>query len=338
MIFLQSQLAQKKNSPYLANMHNDQLLAPSISLSVLEHLSQGVVLLDVQNKIIFINSFAEALIGKNSCLPEIFLRKELDSYFVHFQSKALEIKKIQSKEGLFLLIQDRTALREVNRNNRLKEIGGMTSLLAHEIRNPLGGIKGFAALLHRDLKERPELQQMAGFILDGTEHLNRLLTHILNFANPFQTQIGLHDLVVLIKDLQNHILADQNLNKHLHFKFNTLYDSFLVRVDYQLLRSALLNLIINGIQAMPDGGTLTITLDKYKDYATIQVSDTGIGIPEENMNKIFSKFFTTKSNGNGFGLLEVNQVVQAHAGKIEIETIVGKGSSFTINLPVNHAL
>lgn len=326
-------------------MHYHTLLPSAISLSLLDHLSEGIILLDEQGRIIFINTSALAFLGiKNrteALLPEAFRSLTQTTQQIQYLSKTLEIKKILTKEGLFLLMKDQTELKDLkmaaNRSNRLKEIGGMTSLLAHEIRNPLGGIKGFASLLHRDLKEKPELQQMTGFILDGTEHLNRLLTHILNFAHPLQTRIESYDLVVLIRDLQKHILADEKLSKNLHFKFNTLFDSLTVPIDVHLLRSALLNLIINGIQAMPEGGTITLTLDKDAQYASIQVSDTGVGIPPENLVKVFSKFFTTKPDGNGFGLLEVNQVIQAHAGKIELETAVGKGSSFTINLPVDHA-
>lgn len=338
-------------------MHTDQQTTHPLSSPLLNGLSQGVILLDHQSRILFLNKAAEDILGiKDSkmytlpdtlfgfSLAEAVLQKK--RHLVSYKSPGkgeltLEIQLIPIESGLYLLLQDRTKLEELhqtaNRATRLKELGGMAAMLAHEIRNPLGGIKGFASLLHKDLKNRPDLQQMAGFILDGTEHLNRLVSHILNFAHPFQTRIEPQDLVPFIQDLYAHILADQTLNRNLHLKFNTLFDSFIIPMDSQLLRSALLNLIINGIQAMPDGGTLTISLDNCENNAVIQISDTGTGIPTENLSKLFSKFFTTKPDGNGFGLLEVNQVVQAHGGKIEIETTLGRGSSFTIYLPVDHA-
>jgi signal transduction histidine kinase len=103
-------------------------------------------------------------------------------------------------------------------------------------------------------------------------------------------------------------------------------------IDRQRMKGALLNLVVNAIQAMPHGGTVTLSAFARPGEVAIRVSDTGVGIPPENLPKIFSPFFTTKIRGNGFGLAEVYKTVQAHGGSIEVSSIVGKGSAFTIRL------
>jgi signal transduction histidine kinase len=261
---------------------------------------------------------------------------EIDTSFVLRRGK-IRGSPTDAMEGIIVLLRDITEIRQLqmvaNRNDRLKELGEMAAMVAHEIRNPLGGIKGFASLLQRDLKEQPELQKMAKYIVDGTDSLNRLVTTVLNYARPVQPRIELTDLVLLGRDLIQLIQADSNFRSDIKCTLNTKYSELIVFADTQLLKSALLNLAVNAIQAMPKGGSLMITLESAVGEAIIKISDTGIGIPPENIGKLYNPFFTTRSDGNGFGLAEVLKIVQAHSGTIEVKSQVGKGTEFTIKIP-----
>lgn len=244
----------------------------------------------------------------------------------------------QNVQGIIVIIRDFTEIRRLqmlaSRHDRLKELGEMAAKVAHEIRNPLGGIKGFASLLQRDLKNQPELEQMAAYIVEGTDHLNHLVTNVLNYSRPIIPTFEPADLVVLTEDLRQLILADDMLSPAVKILIETTQPSIFAQVDSQFIQSAFLNLMVNAVQAMPEGGILKIALEKNEEWAIVQFADTGIGISQENLEKIFSPFFTTKPQGNGFGLSEVHKVIQAHGGTIDVMSTLGKGTEFTVKLPL----
>lgn len=240
-------------------------------------------------------------------------------------------------KGIIIILRDMTDLHRLqaiaNRNDRMKELGEMAATVAHEIRNPLGGIKGFASLLKRDLSNQPEQQKMAQYIVEGTDTLDHLVNHVLNYSRPLEMHIEPANIFTIIKELVDHLQADAILEKHeiiIESKFNSL----IIPADASQIKGALLNIVLNAIQAMPDGGKIFINISKAHQRAIISVRDQGIGIPPENIEKIFSPFFTTKPQGNGFGLTEVYKIMQSHGGTIEVESKVGKGSTFTILLPL----
>lgn len=241
-------------------------------------------------------------------------------------------------QGLIILIRDLTEIRRLEalegRNDRMKELGEMAAKVAHEIRNPLGGIKGFASLLERDLQDRPEQQQMASYIVEGTDNLNNLVTNVLNYSRPVKAQFESVDFVAFCRELLTYVQADSNTPKNFELKLTTDLPELPVVIDTQLMRGAILNLLLNGIQAMPDGGVLTLAVRSENGNLVIQVTDTGAGISPENLKKIFSPLFTTKPKGNGFGLSEVFKVVEAHQGTIDVESTLGAGTTFTIRAPL----
>lgn len=267
---------------------------------------------------------------------------EVDARFVLKEKEITPLttrdEHLDFTEGIIVLIKDVTEVqrlrRRAERNDRLKELGEMAASVAHEIRNPLGGIKGFASLLQRDLKDQPHLQQMASYIIEGTENLNRLVTNVLNYARPMQLNLETVDLVPVILDLLASVRLDSKLSRGIDYELNVQTDSVLVKVDIYLLRSVLLNLVVNAVQAMPDGGKITLAIDSDPMYAVLEVTDTGVGIPEENLEKIFAPFYTTKPDGNGFGLTESLKVIQAHGGALEVRSQVGVGTTFTVKVPL----
>jgi signal transduction histidine kinase len=219
-----------------------------------------------------------------------------------------------------------------NRDDLLKELGEMVATVAHEIRNPLGGIRGFASLLHRDLAGQPEQQEMAQHIIEGADNLSRFVTHVLNYARPTEVHLAPVDLNQLIEELRHHVEADPTLDSRITFTCHLAPSPVKALADAQLLQSALLNLIVNAIQAMPEGGKLALSVKQKNQQPLLQVSDTGVGISPENMPKLFSPLFTTRPSGNGFGLAEVKKIIQAHGGTIDVQSEVGKGTLFTLKL------
>ena len=236
------------------------------------------------------------------------------------------------------MIRDITEIRHLqqiaSRQDRLQELGEMAASVAHEIRNPLGGIEGFASLLKRDLKDSPKMQEMAQYIVEGSQTLNKLVTNILNYSRPISIQLEPTLLSTLINSTLSLIQADKNYKENIIFNFTSPDNEKKISLDPQLFKLALINLLINATQAMPDGGKISITLLEKKGQAILEVSDSGEGIPPKNLEKIFSPFFTTKETGNGFGLSEVYKLVQAHGGLIEAKSQLKIGTTFTIKLPL----
>lgn len=261
---------------------------------------------------------------------------EVDNTFIPMISK--EHPELDFTQGLIVLIRDITEIRRLqilaSRSDRLKELGEMAAQVAHEIRNPLGGIKGFAALLRRDLKEKPDSQKLAGYIVEGTDTLDRLVANILSYSRPLQLQFESIDLIELLEDLKKSLLTDHTIRNKITINIKSALPQLVLPLDIGLFRGALLNLMINAIQAMPEGGKLTIEVLTEKSKAVIKVIDNGKGIPVENLKKIFNPFFTTKIDGNGLGLPEALKVIQAHFGELEVESSLNQGATFTIKIPV----
>jgi PAS domain S-box-containing protein len=266
---------------------------------------------------------------------EIILEIETSFIIRKEDSKSATIDAMQ---GIIVLIRDITEIHLLqmmaNRHDRLQELGEMAAMVAHEIRNPLGGIKGFASLLQRDLQDRPELQKMASYIIEGTDNLNHLVSTVLNYARPLKPEIEWTDLVEFMHNLSEHIKVDVTLQPNIKINMTAQEESLLVPMDPGLMQSAILNLTTNAIQAMPKGGILTLYIAKSAENAVLSISDTGIGIPPENIKKLYTPFFTTRPDGNGFGLAEVLKIMQVHNGSIDVKSEVGHGTTFTLKLPL----
>ncbi len=240
-------------------------------------------------------------------------------------------------EGMIILVRDISELHRhqaiAQRNDRMKELEKIAALIAHEIRNPLGGIKGFAGLLQRDLKGNEDLYKLATHIVEGTEILNRLVYKILGYAKPLKLDLEPHNLVDVLKELLLYLHADASIDLSIKIDLKYSHDTVMALIDPDSLNEALLNLTNNAIQAMPQGGVLNIEVAESAHEAMIKISDTGEGIPKENMAKIFTPLFTTRPDGHGFGLTEVHKIVHALNGEIELFSKVGEGTTFVIHIP-----
>lgn len=336
--------------------------------TILTHISQGLIFIDLSGKITLFNPAAYQIFSPSS--PEVvgknFLDLFPDTLFGFSLTRALEAQKAphftrlsyspgpdeneklldieanlllnpEEATGLIVTVRDITELKRLElltqRNDRMKELGLLAAEMAHEIRNPLGGIKGFASLLERDLKEHPELKKMASYIVEGTDELNALVSHVLDYARPVEPHFTSTSLKELIEEVVRLVELDHSLQPKPHFKIKLTPEKLKASVDPHMLKGALLNLTVNSIQAMPQGGEILFKGALEKNQLILEIQDTGPGIPKEDREQIFSPFFTTKTEGNGFGLTEVHKVVHAHGGQIDLIVSKKRGAHFKMTLP-----
>lgn len=223
---------------------------------------------------------------------------------------------------------------ELQRAQRLQAMGEMAVQLAHEIRNPLGSIELFASLLGNELRGQADLKRWADQIVTGVKFLNTIVTNMLTFTKVSRPAFSSFDLGGMVEDTlafldpvceQRRILA-----RHVHDGPAVTIDA-----DADMLRQMLINLLMNGLQAMPEQGAITVrTFRRDPDCVGIEVEDTGVGIPEENLARIFDPFFTTNEKGTGLGLSLVHQIVRKHGGTIAASSRFGQGARFSIALPL----
>lgn len=294
---------------------------------IVSYVSEGLIFLTPEGEVAIFNQAAQALTGYpqeemlGSHLEEIFglSVEELSSSGVLMLEEDCEvsINPVPGK-GTLLVLRD---VSELRRHQRLKEIGEMAAAMAHEIRNPLGGIEGFASLLKRDL-DIPKQKEMVDAILDGTRALGRLVTSVLEYARPLDLEKERLDLVPLIQEVVNFASADADFHAKCLLK---LPKTCPVMGDADHLKRALLNLLRNANEV---ASFIEIILDEE-----LVIADNGPGIAQENLEKIFTPFFTTKAQGTGLGLSETHKIIEAHGGRLTVDTKEGEGTRFAIELP-----
>jgi two-component system sensor histidine kinase HydH len=244
--------------------------------------------------------------------------------------------------GHVVLFRDLTEIQrlkeEVVRAERMASIGRLAAGVAHEIRNPLSSIKGFATYFKERYREVPEDKQTAEIMIQEVERLNRVVGQLLEFARPMTVERRLTGAQSL---LQHSLRMVENQSREKGIRVESRIDEDISRlvIDPDRMKQALLNLYLNGIEAMERGGTLEVSVRKSGENTKgveISVSDTGKGIGEEDLVHIFDPYFTTKSSGTGLGLAIVHKVVESHGGEVRAESEKGKGTRVTLTLP--HAL
>jgi len=254
-------------------------------------------------------------------------------YSIVSQSDVLDSEG--DKIGYVFLCKDITRIKELEaeneRNRRLTAMGSLVMKIAHEIRNPLGSIELFANMISEDLKESIH-GDYARRISSSVRMLRNTLENMLSFTrgiNPKKTSACINELIEeIIKEFQE-LFSRVGIEV-----CNKIKDRFVIYIDSSLIRQALINLIVNAYQAMPDGGTITIDAYKDGDFVKLIIKDTGQGIDSEIVEKIFDPFFSTKDRGTGLGLSITNSIISAHGGRIEVKSKIGKGTEFAVYLPV----
>jgi two-component system sensor histidine kinase HydH len=331
---------------------------------LVENMPIGLIAVDSKRKIAMSNNTAGSILsisppdisgkGAEAILPEALLKlisdleekkgvveTEIDCVLKDGKTVPLEVSAAELKDemenflGNIILFKDlsevRSLRREVARSQRLASLGSLAAGVAHEIRNPLSSIKGFAVYF-RERQEKEEEKQIAGIMIQEVDRLNRVVSQLVELSRPVSVSKKPVSLRTVIENTL--ILMERDASeKKIEIKKIFLREELQIPVDEDRISQVLLNLYLNAIDSMENGGVLSVELSGGNEGATIKVSDTGKGIDEKDLPHVFDPYYTTKRTGTGLGLAIVHNIVEAHNGKITVESSPGKGSVFSVFLP-----
>lgn len=227
---------------------------------------------------------------------------------------------------------------EIHRNERLSELGNLAATVAHEIRNPLNSISMGMQRLKAEFTPVQDAGEYAHFLTlmqDEVRRLNRIVEQFLSLARPLELSLESIPVEEFIREVTTLLNAEA---RAANIKIDIDAEPNLppVQADRNYLKQLLLNLILNGMQAMPAGGRLSIRADRVKNSLGLSVTDRGIGIKPDQLGKIFDPYFTTKANGSGLGLAIARRIADAHGGKIDVQSEPGQGACFRVSLPLGN--
>jgi len=273
--------------------------------------------------------------------------------------------------GAVEIFSDLTEVRELqerlDRADKLAALGQMTAQVAHEIRNPLNSIEGFASLLVGDLAPDDKRRRFAAHVVTSARSLNQIVTNMLDFSEPFTVRPRPMSIRAVVEEALAFVAEDARHLGLAELDIETAFDpdADALEADPDLIRQALLNLLTNAVQAMPDGGTLRVAVGSVEcrgpsdeseqtpgdgcrlptadcrpsaEWVEVRIEDTGPGIPEEIRDRVLDPFFTTRTKGTGLGLAIVQKIASRHGGHLDIETETGRGTAAVLTLPRRHAV
>lgn len=349
-------------------MHSRKLLMDiqALASEIVKNIPVGMVVIGSDGKIIYINALAQSLLAisgeesrlalTESVLPESLLQlratlgnnraiieKECLMALADGTSAPVNVKatNILGEEGQYIgymfILQDLTELRRLEVNARQREklaaIGNLAAGVAHEIRNPLSSIKGYVTYFGSLFAEGSENRKAAGIMAGEVDRVNRVISELLEFARPSDLKVRKTDIEHLIDHCMRMVaheaeFAQVRLTKTVAENLPELV------IDPDRFTQVLLNLFINALQAMPEGGELSLTAEQKEDAFFLNIADTGTGIAPENLEDVFNPYFTSKQNGTGLGLAIVHKIIENHGGAVRIRSKLGIGTTVTIELPL----
>ena len=310
---------------------------------ILESISEGVVALNTGGEIEHLNRAAATILeiplteARGRVLRDILgtpeLREEvvLDGKILLLSSSPLV--REQRNVGSVVVLRDVTRQKELEesaaRQQRMAVMGEMATSIAHEIRNPLGSIELFAGLLKRELENTAE-ERWVESILSVTHHMETVISNLLLFARPFHPSkrpVSVRDLVEESLLMTTHAIQEKGIVLEKEYG-----DDCKILADAELMKQAMLNLVLNAVQSMKAGGTLTVGWQDDGNGVVISVGDTGEGMTKELLSRIFKPFYSTRQGGTGLGLAIVKRIVDEHGGRIEVKSVPREGTLFKIHL------
>lgn len=342
--------------------------ARKFASEVVTNLPVGIIVVDPQYRILYSNDLAGALLRKPDALVKGRRSKELipDSIWglhdrvlsglivaekevtLHNESGknvpvAVSATHIRGEDGSvsgsMFVLKDLTEIRELElksqRIEKLATIGNLAAGIAHEVRNPLSSIKGYVTYFGTLFEDGSDNRKAADLMAEEVDRVNRVISELLEFARPSDlrfTEFNIEDLIDQSIRVVRHEagIAGVEISKRIDPDLPAL------NADIDRMTQVMLNLYINAIQAMKDGGLLSVSVRKTKAAMMIKVEDTGNGISGKALKQIFDPYFTTKNNGTGLGLAIAHKIIENHNGTIEVASREGIGTSIAISLPINN--
>jgi PAS domain S-box-containing protein len=337
---------------------------------VMESMSDGVVVTDPEDRILFVNKSAERMLPfahedpTERVLWEAIGDQEIAGFF---RETLRDLDRVVDKEftldggytktlslslmplvrrgtiqGNVIHIEDVTERKARDaRLRRAESLAALTTLtagVAHEIKNPLGSIGIHLELMKKEMGDKRQIEtakvmENLLIIKEELERLNRIVMDFLFTVRPMNTELEYSDLNRLIRELLE-LLRPELDQAAIETEVDLVEPVPEIRMDERYMKQAVLNIVKNAISAMPKGGTLKIQTTVRGNHLRLRISDTGVGIPDENLEKIFEPYFTTKEFGSGLGLTIVYKIVKEHLGDIAVDSRVGEGTSFTLSFPI----
>jgi len=336
---------------------------------VVDHLEDVVIFLNPERRVLFFNKVAEGMIGRpldevveisleellppphplrpliavvaasSSAARDTTVALNQDGRVKEFLVSVFPVRDAARVMGTVVLLKDlesfKTVQSLISYSAKLAALGRLTSGVAHEVRNPLNAMMIHVELLRDRLASTPpDVQQSLDIIGSEVQRLDRVVQGFLRFMRPQELSLKALDLNALLGSVAALLEAEwQARGVHFHWELDSALPP--IRADEELLRQAFLNILQNACQAMPVGGTVTIsTAREGRELIRVSIADEGMGIPAENLEKIFKLYFTTKPDGNGIGLSIVYRIIQMHDGTIEARSENRQGTTMVVRLPV----
>jgi len=331
---------------------------------MMANLQDGVMLFTSDYRAVLVSASAERFIGKpraemlgcgpreifgNDRLGQLVLnafenhmpigQEEVEAQNGHHLQIALDFIEEQGERiGALLTLRDAESVHriedEIELSRRLSAIGRLTSGVAHEVKNPINAIVVHLEVLKQKLNELdPGTRRHIDVISSEIKRLDRVVQTLVDFTRPVELHLSDIDLRRIVDDVI--LLASPEAEqRQVRMERGPSSEGLPVRIDADLVKQAVLNIVINGAQAMPDGGTLHVSAAREGETALVTVRDEGHGIPADIRDKIFNLYFTTKKGGSGIGLAMTYRVVQLHHGSVEFETVENGGTTFRLRFPL----
>ena len=328
-------------------------------------LQDGLVLFTSDNHVVLVSASAERFIGRSreqmlgQGVEQIFTDATklglivLDAFALHQAIPQREIeldngRRIQialdfiaergERIGALLTMRDAESVRrienEIELSRRLAAIGRLTSGVAHEVKNPINAIVVHLELLREKMREvDPNTRRHMDIIGNEIHRLDRVVQTLVDFNRPVELRLSAFDLRRLVEDVAM-LAAPEAALQGVEVKTQIGTEVLPIKADNDLVKQALLNVVLNGVQSMQRGGVLTVAARREDVSASVEVRDQGGGIPPEIQDKVFNLYFTTKKSGSGIGLAMSYRVLQMHSGSLDFTTEMGLGTTFRLLLPL----
>jgi PAS domain S-box-containing protein len=321
--------------------------------SLLESMSDGVIAVDLDGAVTRFNRAASLILGYDAA--EVTGRPFHDEFGRDFAAPRMPGEtELRAKSGRMVPVIERDspitggsgqrlgsvktfqdlseliALREqVRQIDRLAAIGEMAATVAHEIRNPLGGIRGFATFLADDIKPEDPRRRLVDKILEGVQSLERVVNELLEYTRPVDLSLRPAPCAGIVQAALGFLKYDSR-----QISIMTEIDPrHRVLADAGKMRQVFLNILLNAVQSIEGRGEILVSAAADANTVTVAFRDSGCGIAAEQLGQIFSPFFTTKEKGTGLGLAVCAKVVEGHGGEIRAESELGRGSTISVRLP-----